>query len=106
MQRETYKEIKSLLAVAPGYTQREVAKMVGMSQPAVSYVNTSKNYKQYLQTMKEKWAEQVKRKEFASYTSLPVPDWVENDNKRIITKIKGHLRDIYSLLKQIWPKNE
>lgn len=106
MNRKTYKEIKSLLAVRPAYTQTEIGRMVGMAQPNISLVHTTKNFKSYKQHIRDVWAQQVKRKEFESYVSLSQPEWIMDDTKTIVTKIKRHMSKITRLLNQIWPKNE
>lgn len=104
--RILYNEIKARLKEAPGYTQAEVSKMVKVAQDTVGRVARSRNYKNYHELIKEHNLRQAQRKEFANYTSVSKPDRVEldrmeDDKKRIITEIKGHMRKITSLLKQL-----
>lgn len=66
-----YKEIKSLLAVRPAYTQVTIGQMVGIAQPNISLVHTSKNFKAYKQHIRDVWAQRVKEKEFIDYGTVP-----------------------------------
>lgn len=90
----------------PWHTQATIGNKLGLSCATISRINTSENYEDLRVQVKLKNIRQNTRKEqrdneraLTSHQSFP--EWAEQDIKRIKTKIKGHLRDIYSLLKQL-----
>ena len=133
--RQVYKEIKARLQEAPGHTQAEVAKQVGVAQSTVDRVVKSRNYKNYHELIKEGNLRQAKLREFKAYNAQQMPDWIVGDNGdegmgrvettaievhlrenkkellRLLAEISRHMDNMRALIKQAkgglkWPKNE
>lgn len=110
MNRKAYKEIKSLLAVRPAYTQTEIGRMVGMAQPNISLVHTTKNFKAYKQHLRDVWAQRAKEKQFKEYGTIP-----EALNKEELLRLAVELGRMIDNMKEVvklmkgglkWIKNE
>lgn len=103
--RQLYNEIKARLQEAPGYTQKEVGKMVGVAQSTVDRVVKSRNYKNYHEVIKEHNLRQAKLREYRAYTALPDSYESKTVNKkellRLVKEISRHMDNIHALLKQL-----
>lgn len=59
--RKIYKAVKELLKSVPFKSQKQISKIVGLSQASVSVIKLSKNYKGYW-TLVDKHNEKIKTK--------------------------------------------